>query len=623
MGLTQAALVRVGAVVALGVAAGCGSGVVVNAVSQQRQAIAFRQEVNAASSLARILLLAFEYRELTGRYPESVAQLVAAMPDKAKLGCDWIAKGASPGYRLQIRRSPSPDMFLATATPVNSLLLPPRMPFLVGEDRMVRVLTGDMASVVSPAARASCPAVNDVYFEPSSHHNRRGYNLYTEGNYAQALREFNIALSYDPFAPNSYINRANALELMNKRSLAYESMQVGYALDLKNALGQYGMGRHHFFAGRYREAAQCYTNALALEPDNAFHNHGAGRAYQMLGDRASAVRHFTRYLELDPRGKAVPLVKAWLTSVGAPIPQLPEGVDLLLEQRRFEELDAQLAALLRGRKKDRNGYTLYQQATEVLVKMPQSESLIADWLGSETNSHYACLCAGSFYIDHAWLARGEGPSRVVTTDGHRLFRERMETAAAHLRRAWTLDSTDSLAPAYLIHTAVGLGWPPVEMERWFRRAVSADNTDIDSYKAKLNYLKPCWHGTDKQMLDFGRECFRRAPTNSAVAGILGEAHWAVDGDDDHLKRPEVWAEIKAAYEGVLASFPESDEARNWLARSAYVAGDYRTAAREFDAIQERWVPKCWGSKPYFLRVKSEVQARLGQEVESKLGSQTR
>jgi hypothetical protein len=155
-----------------------------------------------------------------------------------------------------------------------------------------------------------------------------------------------------------------------------------------------------------------------------------------------------------------------------------------------------------------------------------------------------------------------------------------------------------------------LGWPDTEVEKYFQAAMAADRTEYEAYKAKLEYLKPEWGGSNRDMLSFAGACFQSAPTNSAVSRILAAAHWAVSDEQDHLRKPEVWTEVRAAYEKMLTQFPDSEIAHNWLARSAYIAGDHDTAAREFDAIGEDWLSDCWGDKEHFQQVRREVFAKV-------------
>jgi hypothetical protein len=45
-----------------------------------------------------------------------------------------------------------------------------------------------------------------------------------------------------------------------------------------------------------------------------------------------------------------------------------------------------------------------------------------------------------------------------------------------------------------------------EMEKWFWRAMDADNDNLDACNKKLLWLEPKWHGSPEEMLEFARTC---------------------------------------------------------------------------------------------------------------------
>ncbi len=590
-------------------AGGCTPDIISRVVTAKRAEAAFKQEIRAVSSLQRLLMLAKFYHERTGRYPVSIQELAAAFPDQINLGSDSLARGISPGYTISILNAGSPEKFLAAAIPKKSLIVSVRSAFFTGDDNWFRFVKPPCKEMPSRQTYAALEPVPDVYFKPSDIFNKRGVGHFNQREYKEALKAYEQALIFNPFNPAVYINRANIYEVQGDKKHALENMEIGCALNPKNPNGHYGLGRYHFLTRRYDKAIQCYSNTIELCPDVAMYNHAIARAYQEHGDRQNAIKYFQKYLQYAPHGEFVPLVKGWLSSVGASVADDPSDTGSLLEKRCFKDIDERLMLMLKENKKDRNGYGLLNKECNYLVSGANVEKLITDWVSRFPESHFANLCAGSFYIDHAWRARGEGVISAVTSTGLRLFHERLEIAAQYLEKAFSLDPSDPLPPAYLIHVATGLGWNRSAMEKQFRRSVAADKTEYEAYHAKLNYLKPEWHGSEQDLLSFGRECFREAPTNSAVGRILAVAYWAMDNIDDNFKKPFAWSEIKASYEKVLTQFPDSDVAHNWLARSAQIAGDYATAAREFEVIKDDWLKDCWHKKEYFQQAKNEVFAR--------------
>jgi tetratricopeptide (TPR) repeat protein len=215
-----------------------------------------------------------------------------------------------------------------------------------------------------------------------------------------------------------------------------------------------------------------------------------------------------------------------------------------------------------------------------------------------------------FYINYAWKARGGGWASSVVEDGQELFRKRLSIAREYLEKAYTLDTSDPIVPASLITVSRGLGLDHEQMELQFQRGINADNTAFRPYRAKLVYLMPKWHGSKEEMFEFARDIAHNAPRNSLAPQILAQAHWEMyyraDDKKSYFRDPNVWEEAKNVYYQLLEYFPDSKEIHNWLARMAYLAGDYETARKEFEYIKEDMLESCWRNMKFFEKAKKEV-----------------
>jgi hypothetical protein len=165
------------------------------------------------------------------------------------------------------------------------------------------------------------------------------------------------------------------------------------------------------------------------------------------------------------------------------------------------------------------------------------------------------LIKGEAYIKKAWFARGGDYADKVTDEGWRLFKEHLDTAEASLNRAWKLNPKDPRIAVMMMRVELGQGQGRDRMELWFQRAMELDPNDYDACNWKLFYIEPKWYGSRDAMLDFGRECVRSTNWGGEVPLILAAAHWqytaylnGAEEKSNYWKAPDVWPDIKAAYD---------------------------------------------------------------------------
>jgi hypothetical protein len=117
-----------------------------------------------------------------------------------------------------------------------------------------------------------------------------------------------------------------------------------------------------------------------------------------------------------------------------------------------------------------------------------------------------CTARGTRLIGWAWEARGSDWASTVTPEGERLFAERLQEARRELERALKINPSGWEANRHLIDVAKGLGLSREFMEDHFQKAIKLRPRYSPAYRAKMEYLRPRWHGTEEEMLSFGRQC---------------------------------------------------------------------------------------------------------------------
>lgn len=269
---------------------------------------------------------------------------------------------------------------------------------------------------------------------------------------------------------------------------------------------------------------------------------------------------------------------------------------------------------------DSRNDAIYTLLSDGLMELEMSESAIALLNYFEENnrdSYLPPLAKGQFYAEYGWRARGSSWRYKVSEEGQRKFRTRFHLAEQSLTRSWGLNPADPRAATELITVAKALGYDRAEMEKWFQKAIDADPRYFPAYRDKLAYIMPKWYGTREEMFAFARECAADPPDQSYVGQLILNAHREMyyrsgEGKMQRAKyyhQPEVWQEMKNAYENFLAQYPDSSWHRNRYARYASWANDYEEAARQLDIIGDNIDELYWSKKVGFMSLQSKVYSK--------------
>ena len=216
----------------------------------------------------------------------------------------------------------------------------------------------------------------------------------------------------------------------------------------------------------------------------------------------------------------------------------------------------------------------YHQAYQCVEK-----SMLENW----PDDYTTWLLKGRAYIDMAWHARGSGWAYTVTDKGWEHFKERLATAQEALEHAWELYPKDPEIAHQMMTVMLGQGGGRDRMELWFNRAMMLDPDDYEACSKKLYYLEPKWYGSREAMLDFGRECVQNTNWTGNVPLVLVDAHWNYcrgyieqAEQTNYWKQPDVWPDIKSAYERYFELYPHATGTYEYYAWYAYHAEQWTT-----------------------------------------------
>lgn len=202
----------------------------------------------------------------------------------------------------------------------------------------------------------------------------------------------------------------------------------------------------------------------------------------------------------------------------------------------------------------------------------------------------AWLVKGATFVRLAWAARGPGYADKVSGAGWQGMAAHLQTAEEALDHAWKLDPSNPRIAREMMTVELGQAKGIARLDVWFKRAMALNPKDDEVCESKRYYLEPKWHGSAEEMLEFGRECVMSKEWGGRVPLILVKAHTRLV--DEYLpaadragywKRPEVWRDIKAAYERYLRTNPDDSGA-------LYNFIWYANAGEHWDKVNEL-VPK--------------------------------
>jgi len=97
-----------------------------------------------------------------------------------------------------------------------------------------------------------------------------GINNAKQGNYQQAIKDYDKAIELDPKYAQIYLNRAAVYgKLGNYTQVIKDSTKV-IELDPKSAVAYFFRGNSHIHLGNYQQAMKDYDKAIELNPEDAF-----------------------------------------------------------------------------------------------------------------------------------------------------------------------------------------------------------------------------------------------------------------------------------------------------------------------------------------------------------------
>ncbi len=149
-------------------------------------------------------------------------------------------------------------------------------------------------------------ALTAIYSVPSSRRGytwelRRGWLLYLGGEQAEAVKAYQAAVHLEPLAIEPRLGLILPLLAERRWVDAVTAARAVLAIDADNTLALGRLAWAQYNLGRYVEAQEAYSQALAAYPSDVDLRAGLGWTQLQLGRSAEARANFDAVLEVAPR----------------------------------------------------------------------------------------------------------------------------------------------------------------------------------------------------------------------------------------------------------------------------------------------------------------------------------
>lgn len=186
------------------------------------------------------------------------------------------------------------------------------------------------------------------------------------------------------------------------------------------------------------------------------------------------------------------------------------------------------------------------------------DTMFDEWVRQMPDDPLAYIARASHRRDRAWAARGGGYAESVDPAAWDTFHQLLRDAVDDAHRAIDLDPTSPLPYPVLIWAGLGLSMPKEEIVGLFDRCHARSRFFPAACSATLQALAPKWGGSEEEMFGLARMAREGCPPGHTQHVLIVSAHiemaLAQPGDEvdfDHLRRPDVHREIRAAAEASI------------------------------------------------------------------------
>ena len=142
--------------------------------------------------------------------------------------------------------------------------------------------------------------VLDQVLPLSEDHYSKGTYYAKDGQYENAIQEFDQAIQLDPDHSKAYYNRGISYFYLGQDQTAINDYTKAIQLNPDDADAYNNRGVSYENLGQYQTAINDYTKAIQLDPYDASAYYNRGISYSALGQDQTAINDYTKAIQLDP-----------------------------------------------------------------------------------------------------------------------------------------------------------------------------------------------------------------------------------------------------------------------------------------------------------------------------------
>jgi serine/threonine-protein kinase len=124
------------------------------------------------------------------------------------------------------------------------------------------------------------------------------------GDYAEAAREYKLAVGLDENEADAYLGLGRAYQMLGRETEAEDAYRSAIRLQPSNWRYHSGLGLFYQDVGRYGDASLQFQRVIELSPDNIAGYNNLGTSFLYLGNFKAAEAAFNRANQIQPTAEA-------------------------------------------------------------------------------------------------------------------------------------------------------------------------------------------------------------------------------------------------------------------------------------------------------------------------------
>jgi len=236
---------------------------------------------------------------------------------------------------------------------------------------------------------------------------------------------------------------------------------------------------------------------------------------------------------------------------------------------------------------------------------------IEAWIKQKPESITARVALAEFYIDYAWVARGNAQSDKVPDSAWPLFQERAKKAEEVLHDAIKLDQKCPEWYSALQTVALAEDWDKDRARKLFEQAIKFEPDYPYYYIRYANYLLPKWDGSEKESLDFIRKASDNRGGEAGDILYFQIATVLVTRNNGQFRPQLDWERLQHGHMALETAYGAANAEQNQFALMAIRFKDAATASKEFAIIGDKWSRGVWKTRAAYEKARDWAANNAG------------